>query len=294
MGGVVDTVKNVIKDPLGQQANKDAYSAQAGATADANRTLKEMFDISRADMEPWRKEGASALRTLSGEMDDLSRAFTMDDFQASPGYRFTMQEGAKALEGSAAARGGLLSGGTLKGLTQYGQDLASNEFNNAYNRFNADRDQRYNKLASLAGVGQTASQNMASAASNYGQSLSQNQIGLGNAAAASSIAQGNANRALVGQGIQAGMMFCDERLKTNIEVVSKEDLAELKQTLKPYLFKYKDPETFGEGEHVGVMAQDLEKSKLGRTAVKTDKDGNKLIDLKKLLSLLLVTQAEVA
>jgi hypothetical protein len=60
--------------------------------------------------------------------------FTAENFQADPGYGFRLSEGLKALERSAAARGGLLSGGTGKALTRFGQEMASQEFGNAYGR----------------------------------------------------------------------------------------------------------------------------------------------------------------
>jgi hypothetical protein len=57
------------------------------------------------------------------------------NFQADPGYQFRMQEGQKAIEGSAAARGTQLSGATMKALAKYGQNLASDEYGKAYDRF---------------------------------------------------------------------------------------------------------------------------------------------------------------
>jgi hypothetical protein len=83
-----------------------------------------------------------------------------------PGYEFRLKEGQKAIERSAAARGGLLTGGTGKALERYGQDYASNEYGNVYNRALTDFQTRfnqhevenadvYNRLASLAGLGQT-------------------------------------------------------------------------------------------------------------------------------------------
>jgi hypothetical protein len=86
-----------------------------------------------------------------------------------------MSEGMKGLERSAAARGGLLSGGTLKGIQRYGQDMASQEYQNAFNRYGIERERRLNPLQSLAGVGQTTSQQLGAAgqtmASNVGQAM---------------------------------------------------------------------------------------------------------------------------
>jgi hypothetical protein len=99
----------------------------------------------------------------------------MEQFQQDPGYAFRMQEGMKALERSAAARGGLLSGGMLRGAQQYGQGLASQEYMNAFNRYQAERNARLNPLQSLAGVGQTATNQLGQAgqamASNVGQAM---------------------------------------------------------------------------------------------------------------------------
>jgi hypothetical protein len=99
----------------------------------------------------------------------------MDQFQADPGYAFRMSEGMKGLERSAAARGGLLSGSTLKGIQRFGQDLASQEYQNAFNRYGVERERRLNPLQSLAGVGQTTSRELGAAgqtmAGNVGQAM---------------------------------------------------------------------------------------------------------------------------
>jgi|GEM_PF-7127246 len=79
----------------------------------------------------------------------------------SPGYEFRLQEGLNALDQSAAARGGLLSGGHLKRATRYAQDYASGEFNTRFNQLNA-----------LSGGGQVAGQNASTAGSAFGQGAS--------------------------------------------------------------------------------------------------------------------------
>ncbi len=126
------------------------------------------------------------------EFGSLFKSFTASDFTPDPGYQFRLSEGQKGVERSAAARGGLLSGATLKGLTRYNQDFASNEYGNAYNRFNNDRNIKFNRLASLAGVGQTATNQIGQAGQNYVNNVSSNIIGAGNAQAAGTIGMGNA------------------------------------------------------------------------------------------------------
>lgn len=282
-------VANVVGEVTGANAARDAQRAQEAAAKSANATQLYMFNEQRKDLEPWRAAGTSALKDLAN--DDFKRDFTMDDFQADPGYQFRMSEGMKALERSAAARGGLGSGGTLKALTRYGQDFASNEYTNAYNRFNADRDRRFNRLSSLAGIGQTANSQLGQAGTNYANNVSQTQIGLGNAQAAASIAKGNQMGNLLQTGITGALAFSDERTKTDIAEVSREDIAEMKRHLKPYTYKYKLQE-HGEGEFLGVMAQDLEKSKLGRSMIVEDANGFKQIDLHRAVSILLAAVAE--
>lgn len=274
----------------GQGATDDAIAAQERAARDANATQLYMYDQTRQDFAPWREAG---VRALGGMEDaDYMRDFTMSDFTQDPGYQFRMQEGMKAIERSAAAGGGLNSGRTMKALTQYGQNLAAQEYQNAYDRFNADRDRRFNRLGALAGVGQTAQTQVGQAGQNYANNVSANQIGLGNANAAAHIAGANRQSQLMGTGISAAALaFSDERLKTNIQPIAKEDIEELRRVLKPYAYNYID-DVFGEGDWVGVMAQDLEKSKLGRTAIIEDEDGHKMIDMRKVGSLFLAAIAE--
>jgi hypothetical protein len=107
--------------------------------------------------------------------------FGMDQFQADPGYAFRLSEGQKALERSAAARGGLLSGGTGKALQRFGQEMGSQEYTNAFNRYQAERTARLQPLQSLTGMGQSTGQQI----SQSGQQMASN-VGdaMGSAAAA--------------------------------------------------------------------------------------------------------------
>lgn len=154
-----------------------------------------MYNQTRQDQAPYRQAGYAALGQLSSGTQaggEFNRNFTMSDFNADPGYQFRMDQGSKALQASAAARGGLLSGGTLKSLDRYGQDYASNEYSNAYNRYNNDQTTRFNRLSSIAGIGQTSTAQTGAAGANAANQVSSAQIGAGNATAAGYINQGNA------------------------------------------------------------------------------------------------------
>ena len=156
---------------LGGSAAESAASTQAAAADRAAQLQKEMFDKQVQLAEPWRKAGEQALNKLIPLTDYTP--FSMSQFQQDPGYGFRMSEGMKALERSAAARGGLLSGATLKGIERFGQDLASQEYTNAFNRYQVERQARLAPLQSLAGVGQTTAQQIGAAGQNYASNVGQ-------------------------------------------------------------------------------------------------------------------------
>jgi hypothetical protein len=144
----------------GRGASK-AAGVQAASADRAAQLERDMFERNVELNAPFREAGVNALNKLIPLTD--YKDFGMDQFQADPGYGFRMSEGMKGLERSAAARGGLLSGATLKGIQRFGQDLASNEYQNAFNRYQTERNARLNPLQSLAGVGQTTSQQLGAA-----------------------------------------------------------------------------------------------------------------------------------
>lgn len=191
-GELGGAVTDWAKDPLGKKAIQAGMEAQAAATREANATMERMYNQQRADIEPWRATGEKALSDMTNP--DFQRDFTAADFTKDPGYDFRMAEGQKAIERSAAAKGGLQTGGTMKAISRYGQDFASNEYGNAYNRFNSDRDRRFGRLSNIAGFGQNAMGQLVGAGQNYGNGVSQNQIGMGNAYAAGSLAKGQSNQ----------------------------------------------------------------------------------------------------
>lgn len=122
---------------------------------------------------------------------DLTKSFRPSDLYTDPSYKWRLEQGQKALERSAAARGGLLSGGTLKDLTNYAQGAASQEYGNAYNRFAADRDSRFNKFSTLAGIGQTANSQAAQSGQTYADNTGSLAMARGQVAANNSNQQSN-------------------------------------------------------------------------------------------------------
>lgn len=180
---------NLLGAVIGAGATKSATETSAAA---ANRAAelqyqaqkealdlqKRMYEENVARQQPYYQAGVNALAQLPGRAGAMPPAFQYrpEQLTTDPGYGFRLSEGLKALERSAAARGGLLSGGTGKALTRYGQEMASQEYGNAYNRalteYNALRQresEEYNRLAGLAGVGGTTAQQIGAAGQQYGQ-----------------------------------------------------------------------------------------------------------------------------
>ena len=164
---------------LGASASKSAANTQA-ASADRSLDLqREMFNKQLELQQPYQEAGVNALnRMRSGDVMGM-----MD-----PSYQFRLGEGMKALDRQAAARGGLISGGALKAAQRYGQEFASNEFGNAYNR-----------LASMAGLGQTATGAQSNAAGQFGANAGNLMTGAGAARASGYVGGANALTSGLGQ-----------------------------------------------------------------------------------------------
>jgi hypothetical protein len=147
-------------------AATEAANTSAAANDRALALQQRMYEENVARQAPWLQAGQGALNKLTAAVD--YKPFGMDQFQADPGYAFRLGEGQKALERSAAARGGLISGGALKAATRYGQEMGSQEYQNAFNRYGVERDRMLQPLQSLAGVGQTTANYLGNAGASYG------------------------------------------------------------------------------------------------------------------------------
>ena len=193
--GLIGAGAGLVGSVVSADGARHAANTQADSAAAANQLSADQFAQNRADMAPWRNAGQAALGQLNAGTvpgGDFNRDFSLADFQKDPGYQFRMDQGSNALQSSAAARGGLMNGGTLKALDRYGQDYASGEYTNAYNRFNADRTQRFNRLSGIAGTGQTATRDVGLQGTNLATQNGNNLMQAANARASGYVGQGNA------------------------------------------------------------------------------------------------------
>jgi hypothetical protein len=187
---------------IGGSAIIGAYSANKAAQTQANAiqqsaaVQKQMFDVQNAQQAPYREAGYSALSDISNMKPYLTHQFGAEDFQAGidPSYNFRLQQGNLATSNLLNSSGGLVGGNALQGLTNYGQNAASQEYGNAFNRYQTQRSNIYNNLASIAGLGQTSlgqtnqlagqtAQGVGGAIAGAGSAIGAGQIGVGNALA---------------------------------------------------------------------------------------------------------------
>ncbi|CAB4165945.1 hypothetical protein UFOVP838_1, partial [uncultured Caudovirales phage] len=210
IGAGISAVGSIAGGAMASSASKSAANAQAAAADRSTALQKEIFEKQTELQSPFRAGGLTAqnrLLTLLGlnpmdaavygtkgadgtstlpqglsvdpnspDYGKYARDFSMADYQADPGYAFRLKEGLKALDAQAAARGGMISGAALKAAGRYGQDYASNEYANAFNRYQTNRSNQLAPLQSLMGVGQTATNATSNAAGAYGAAAGSNAL----------------------------------------------------------------------------------------------------------------------
>lgn len=190
----------------GRQARKGS-EAQQDALRDSNDTQWAMYEQTRRDNMPWLDAGRTSLNALmqlqgfqniGGQWTRAGAPANLQTTQLKmdPGYLFRLGQGQDAVQNSMAARGGSLGGNALKALTEYGQNFASNEFSNAFNR-----------LAGVANTGQTTAQNLGSFGQNTANNVGNNLAMIGQARASGYAGQANAVNNMLDQQMKVVGMF---------------------------------------------------------------------------------------
>ena len=185
MSGIATAIVGgaVIGAVVSSNNTNKAVNAQTNAANQANATQWGMYNQNREDMAPWRDAGAQALGQLQ---TTLSNGFHYDQ-NSDPGFQFRMQQGQDAINRATANRGGILAGSTLGSLAQYSQGLGSQEYNNAFGRYQAN----IGNLQSLAGLGINSAATTASLGAGAANNVSSNLMNMGNGQAGAYLANSN-------------------------------------------------------------------------------------------------------
>ena len=220
-----------------EQVLRNAPTVQAGDTA-RNRML-DLIGLSGRTGAAGYGSANQPFSMAGFDPNSLMRNFGASDFQTDPGYNFRLSEGLKAIDRQAAARGGMMSGAALKAAGRYGQDVASQEYGNAFNRFQTNRASQaglytdalnrertrqmdeYGRLSDFTTRGANAAAGTGSSQAAYGtnaanlmsqgaQAMGQGVIGAGQSMAAGQMGAGNTyNNAIQAalQGYQNNQMM---------------------------------------------------------------------------------------
>jgi hypothetical protein len=180
------------------QAAEQAAQLQAQSQQKALDFQKQVWGQQLANQAPFLRAGQGAVTQLASLMRPggaLTKPWTQPWTpptgltQANdPGYQARLALGEQALQRSAAAQGNLLSGGTLRDVNTFAQDYASNEYQNVYNRslqnymtgynvFQNNQANLYNRLAGLAGTGQTTAGQLGAAGTSMAGLTGQTLLG---------------------------------------------------------------------------------------------------------------------
>lgn len=159
---------------LQRQTALDQMALQRETTGAQTALQQKMYQEGVTRQEPWYAAGKTALSNLQSGLapgGQYTKTFSPSDLYTDPSYAWRLQQGQKALEQSAAARGIQFSGGTQAALQNYGQQSASTEYQNAYNRFMNDQTNQYNRQANIAGLGQTTASGLAGQGANMASNI---------------------------------------------------------------------------------------------------------------------------
>lgn len=186
------TAGNVASSLLGANAAQNAAQIQADAANRGVDLQKYIFDTINQQQQPYRQAGYTALSNIQNQLPYLTKQFTPQDFAAGidPGYAFRLAQGQRQVQNAGNVKG--MTGNVLTGLQDYTQGLASQEYQNAFNRYQTQRNNIYNTLAGIAGIGQTGQNATNTAAGNYGTNAANLMTGGASAQAAGQVGQANA------------------------------------------------------------------------------------------------------
>lgn len=194
-----------------------ASKAQQAAAREAMAFQMQMAERAQNALSPYLNVGRFGAEQLQANLPYSTSQIQMLDQQGLenlPGYQFTRDQGLKAVQAGAAARGLGNSGTAMKGAERFAAGLADQTYGNQFDRYfnleNTNRANAFNRPFAVAGMGANAAGQLAGVLTGTGQGVSNNMIGIGNAQGAAAMAQGNAiagaANSVMGYGMQQQMM----------------------------------------------------------------------------------------
>lgn len=177
---------------IGAGSSLIAGRQQANAANNATNAQLGMFNTINEQQKPWREAGQTALGQIGAQSDYFNHQFNREDLNANlaPNFDFMREQGSGAVANMSNAMGGL-GGNSLTAISKWNNDYAQNAYQQAFTNYNSQRGDIFNRLASIAGLGQAAGSNSATGASAFGGNIANSMMGAGNAQAAGTMGVGN-------------------------------------------------------------------------------------------------------
>ena len=226
---LISGVAGILGGIFGGKSAKKAAKAQAGAADRATEAQLLMWRKGREDMLPWLETGGAATRQLADLMGletpgqekserfgELSEFIDPAAFKESPGYRFQLEEGEKAINRMASATGSFFSGERGKELVGYAGGMASREYGNWFARQRAERGDIYNRLAGISSQGQAGAAGTAAAGVATGQGVAATERYAGEAEARGYLRRGEAQASTYAGIANAATSYAENRMFMNM------------------------------------------------------------------------------
>ena len=161
MPALIPIAAAVVGGVIASSGSKSAAKTQANAANQATATQQGMFNTTNAQQAPWRNAGQTALNQMTAGTapgGQFSHSFNASDLNSNlaPNYQFQLDQGLGAVNNQNSVTSGLVSGNALKGINDYAQGYAGNAYQNAFNNYNTNQSNIFNRLSSIAGLGQTS------------------------------------------------------------------------------------------------------------------------------------------
>lgn len=189
---------SVVGAVVSSDASRKASNTQADAAERAAALANDQWAQTREDNMPAleaRNASLAKMREMLGisgtGAGTMSSALTARQVQAEPGYQFGLDQGQQAMQRQANARGMLNSGNALLAASRYGNDYATTKYGDSWNRLQGERANSFNRLASVAGLGQTGASQIGQSGQTAALNAGNNMMSAANAQAAGGLAQAN-------------------------------------------------------------------------------------------------------
>ena len=177
---------------LQANAAQNAANTQANAATQGQQLLQQNYQNLSPQFNPYLQTGQQGLSQLQSQLPSLTQSFGPDQLKSNlaPNYQFMLNQGLGAQSQAMNVGGGGSNINTAN--TKFAEDYASNAYQNAFNNYQTQQSNIYNKLANIAGIGQQSLANLSNLATGNATNISNLGVGAANAQAAGQVGSASA------------------------------------------------------------------------------------------------------